>query len=288
MRILALSAHAVADTQRVIGDWRLARARGVQVSESLDGMGDWPDAIVGMSISRMRDTWIAINRYPSVPFYAYMWDAYSWVWERPRAGEYDYREYGKLLGHAREIWVPSVCTGVRTKQWWGYENWRVVLSSVPYWDWPDVGDDGYALCTLREIPDRCWGWFARACEELGIPYRMTQHQCSFAEYQRVVARCRFLCSPLEELSTGGLTLLEGYRLGKPCLLSDSPWHGGADYLGNRATYFDHRNYLDFRRALQEMHERPPAVPDDARHWVENRYNAGRMIEDMLARIQATL
>lgn len=287
--LLVLTAVPVSGTNRVIGDWSYARFLGYNVTLWPERPRVRPDAVVCMSISRMAEAYEARRQWPDVPLWCYQWDAYEWVWSNPRPGEYDYGRWGELLRQSREIWVPSVCTGQRTREWWGLDNWRVVLSSVPWWDPPGpVTDEGYLLCSLREIPDPWCNRFEQACEELGIPYRRSNHTLSWEEYQRTVAGCRALVSHYYELSTGGLTLLEGYRLGKPVLLNASPWHGGIDYFGNRAQYFREGDYADFKHCLQELWTNPPAVPADAREWVEDRYDDGRFIRTMLERIHATL
>ena len=255
-----------------------------------------PNVIISMGVTVMEETFLALDLWPKVPLYCYNWDCYEWVWTRPRPGEYDYKRYGELLSRAREIWVPSHCTGVRTTQWWGLKNWHVVLSAVPYWDWEykevatgagtgdSLQDGGYAFCALREIPDQWWGVFEECCAELKIPYVCTKHERSYTEYQRAVAHCRFLVSPLYELSTGGLSLLEGYYLGKPCLLSDSEWHGGRDYLGGRAHYFKFPDKEDFKRQLLMLYSNQQPVEPDHKEWVEKNFSDQRMIDDMLAAI----
>ena len=245
-----------------------------------------PDVIFGMGVGAMEETFATVEMFPDVPLYCYNWDTYEWVWTNPRPGEYDYDRYGKLLSLAEEIWTPSECTSRRTTQWWGLEDTHVILSSCPRWDWGDTLNRGYILCSLREIPDPHWNWFERACKELGLPYRMTQHECSYPQYKEAVANCRFLVSHLYEASTGGLTLLEGYYHGKPCLISDSPWHGGRDYFGDRATYFDHTSYKNFKIKLQNMYIDPPLPhPDQAKTYVVDNFSDKRMINEMLGRLK---
>lgn len=272
---------------QTIPSWSLLRQLGHEVHLTCDGaskIGD-PDVIIGMGVGAMEETYQAVREFAKARLYCYNWDTYEWVWTRPRPGEYDYRRYGELLKQANEVWVPSRCTGLRTQQWWGIDNWRVILSSCPKWDYPNVRDDGYVLCTLRPIPDPWWGAVEKACDQLGIPYQMTLHEQSFDAYQNAVAGCRFLVSPLYELSTGGLSLLEGYRLGKPCLLNDSPWHGGRDYFGKRAEYFPHGQFEMFKQALQRMYDRPPQVDrEECRRWVDETFADDIMVEEMLCRI----
>lgn len=245
-----------------------------------------PDAIIGVSISGMGETLDAMKAWPDVPLFCYNWDCYSWAWVRPRRKEYDYHLYGEMLKKCREVWVPSVCTGRQTSLWWGVDNWHVILSSAPFWEHDNVGDDGYAFCSLREVPDLWYGMFERACEELGIPYKTTDHAVSKDDYRNLLARCRFIVSHYREASTGGLSLLEAYYLGKPCLISDSEWNGAKDYFGNRAMYFHGKSYDDFKYALQQMHLYSVKVPSDHRTWCLANYHEDRMFNDMVDRIHA--
>lgn len=147
-----------------------------------------------------------------------------------------------------------------------------------------VKDGGYALCTLRHLPDACDTWFEQCCAELGIPFLRTDHNLDRAGYERAVAECRFLVSHYREASTGGLTLMEGYRLGKPVLLSDSRWNGARDYFGDRAVYFRGDDREDFKTALGTMHSAPSPVPPDCRQWVEREFSDTVMVEAMLGRM----
>ena len=338
MNFLVVSRVSIPAKDRTLPAWEHLRSLGHTVTvEHPDSVPSdlQPDVMISMGITIMEETFRALERFPLTPLYCYNWDVYAWVWTNPRPGEYDYRRYGELLAKAREVWVPSVCTGRRTEQWYGLKNWRVILSACPWWDWPEepcpndclngflegedydgnpivneyggvkcmtcngrgkikgVRDEGYALCCLREIPDPWWGMFERCCEELGIPYEMPKHEKTYEEYQDLVAGCRFLCAPLFELSTGGLSLLEGYRLGKPVLLSDSEWNGGRDYFGDRAKYFMHGDETNFKYMLRWMHDYPwenskfGGNRTEHKEWIEANFNDRRMVEDMLRAIKET-
>lgn len=257
-----------------------------------------PDAVVGMSVTLMEETFAGFRRWPNAKRYCYNWDVYEFVWTNPRKeeregtpGRLDYARYGKLLEMADEVWTPSDCTTRRTKQWYPWvTNVRRILSSAPTWEYENVHDGGYALCCLREIPDPWWGVFERCCGDLGIPFKSTRHECSEAEYRDAVAGCRFICAPLYELSTGGLSLLEAYYHGKPVLLSDSEWNGGQDYFGDRASYFRHGDEDDFKLWLTAMMKTRPehAIHRDHKEWVTTHFSPERMTNDILIRIEANL
>lgn len=279
MNLLVLQATAIAGSGYSIPDWSYA----IEEGHTIDSVT--PDAIISMSISQMDRTFIAHREYPGVPIFCYNWDVYKWVWDNPRPGEYNYKQYGELLSEAEEIWVPSNCTGRRVEEWYGLTNWNRILSSVNYWDCDSVRDDGYALCCLREIPDPRWGIFQKTCQRLGIPYRETLHGVTYEEYKDAVAHCRFLVAPLYELSTGGLSLLEGYNLGKPCLISDSEWNGGRDYLGPAATYFVDGDERDFGSKLASMYVNTPTVSDESKEYMACQFTDKRMVQNMLSRIE---
>lgn len=283
MNLYVATQLSIPALKRCIPNWEILRDSfpGVYADNSYP-----PDAIISMGIGAMEETWRVIEKYPRTPLFCYNWDTYEWVWTRPRRGEYNYHRYGELLARATEIWVPSRCTGLRTQQWWGLKNWHVILSSVPYWDHDDVKDEGYVYCSLREIPDSLWDTLKPACREAGIPLEMSRHELGYPEYQKMLAHCRFMVSHCYELSTGGLSLLEGYYLGKPCLLCDSPWHGGRDYFGGRARYFQWQSVRDLKDQLLLMYREPQLyVEADHKEYVSSRFSDHRMIEDMLGRIQ---
>lgn len=293
MNILVCSRISIPAKDRTLPTWEHLRALGHEIiveHPSSVPTTERPDAMISMGVTIMEETFEALDRFPGVPLYCYNWDCYEWVWKNPRPGEYDYVRYGELLRKAEEVWVPSVCTARRTVQWWNIPPNRIVriLSACPWWDHPNVRDEGYALCCLREIPDPWWGMFEKCCEEMNIPYRMSKHEKSYEEYQDLVAGCKFLCAPLYELSTGGLSLMEGYRLGKPVLLSDSEWNGGVDYFGKRAAYFRHGDVADFQRWLYVMYHGvwTPNLECQKR-YIEENFSDERMGENMLGRILAT-
>ena len=333
MNFLIVSRISIPAKDRTLPCWNYLRSLGHTVTvEHPDSVpsSEQPDVIICMGVTIMTEAFRAIERWPGVPLMAYNWDVYRWIWEpgqegkvqakhKSRPNEYNYLQWGDLLRRAREVWVPSHCTGLRTTQWYGLTNWRVILSACPWWEYEEkckacdghgglryepgllvtacnkcqgtgrvsgIRDDGYALMCLREIPDPWWGVFEECCEELGIPYRCTRHEVSYREYQEAVAHCRFLCAPLYELSTGGLSLMEGYYHGKPVLISSSPWNGGADYFGPRAYYFEHGNCEDFKQKLLALYNRP-TTPIGHREYITENFSDQRMVDDMVRAIAET-
>jgi hypothetical protein len=286
MNFLICSKVSIPARDRTLPCWEYLRSLGhtVEVCHPHKLHTCKPDVIISMGVTIMEETFQAIARFPDAKLFCYNWDCYEWVWSNPRPGEYDYKRYGELLKLATEIWVPSYCTGQRTTQWWRLNNWHRVLSACPWWDYDNVRDGGYILCCLREIPDPQWDWFERACKEANLPYKMTMHEQSYEAYQDAVAGCRFIVAHMFELSTGGLSLMEAYYHGKPCLINDSEWNGGKDYMGERATYFDSNNFDDLIYKLNKMYTDPLPVMSDHKEHITENFSDQRMVDDMLARI----
>lgn len=284
-------------TETTIPAWEYMRSLGHTVwVEHPDSkvITDKPDVIICMGITVMEQAILAIRRFPNTRIYFFQWDTYAWVWTSPRPsngrtfrGEYNYRQWGNVLESATEIWVPSKCTGKRVTQWWNLHNWYTILSSVPYWDYRNVQDKGYIYCALREIPDPQWNMLQLACKYLKLPLVMTKHEFDYEVYQETLANCSFIVSHCFELSTGGLSLLEAYYLGKSCLLSDSQWHGGKDYMGERAMYFKCADFNDLCDKLSFMWQNKKDNREslkDGQDWVRKNYSDSVMIDKILGRI----
>lgn len=284
MKLLVLSSVSIPEAGRYLPDWSLLP---MEFKVKFDHTDERPDAVVCMSVSRTSQAFDALRRWPGVPFFVYHWDCYSWIWTRPRPNEYDYDFYGRMLKQAHEIWVPSRCTALQAKQWWDV-TCRVLRPSAPTWDAPNVKDGGYALCTLRRLPDECEGWFERACEELNLSYYRPNHALPYHRYQELVAGCRVVVSHYKEASTGGLTLLEAYHLGKKVLLTDSLWNGANEYFGDRAVHFPYDDYPVFRDTLGNVMQNSGYVAPDHREWVRENFSDERMLGEMLERLNANL
>ena len=294
MVILVVSKVSIPDKDRTLPAWSYLRGLGYEII--VEHPGSVPtdrkvDAIISMGVTVMEETFEAVRRFPGILLGCFNWDCYEWVWTNPRPGEYDYKRYGELLRQAAIVWVPSFCTARRTEQWWPWTKGKcqTILSACPWWDSDKVHDGGYALCTLRHIPDPWDTKFEEACEAIRIPYLRTDHNLSRQEYEDAVAGCCFMVSHYYEASTGGLTLLEAYRLGKPCLINNSEWNGAKDYFGNRARYFQAGDEQDFKVKLLGMHQNPPVLDvQECKTWIETNHNDFRMVDQMVESIKAEL
>lgn len=164
-----------------------------------------------------------LNPVPTVYF---NWDLYPWQYDGPNPS---WRRYAEDMKRATAILVPSESVRKRTKEFCKRES-TVVLSACNPFD-AEPFDGGWVLDVMRHYSgDPNTGAVKRACDELGIPCIETGANLPKHEFERAVAGARLLVSSYYEASTGGLTLLEGYRLGKRVLISDSPYQGANDYF----------------------------------------------------------
>lgn len=236
------------------------------------------DATILWSISQQRRV------TGRAPLFVYCWDLYEWVLSDKQRGP-DYGPYRKICEQAKEVWVPSQCTADRLKEFWGIEHTHVIRTSIPIYE-RKTEDRAYVLQPLRNLPDKQAGWVEKACEELGITCVSPNHQLPKEEWKETVARCRLIVSGFYEASTGGLSAMEGYYLGKPVLASDSPYCGLRDYLGDRAWYFS--DYEDLKKKLQYLWQHRPPVKDDHKTYISRTFSERKMGEQMEERIKCNL
>ncbi len=228
-----------------------------------------------------------------VPLIHYCWDLYPWQLEGTYPGAWKshlWQPYLQQLRQCVEVWVPSVCTQKRVQQF-AHTDAHVILSAVHPWT-HEVSDQGYIVDVMRPYPDPLCGSVAQACKELDLPCVETQAALPWGEYQKTISGATLLVSAYDEASTGGLSLLEGYYLGKPVLISDSPWLGASDYFGDRAAYFHagDRDHLreQIRRLYEDRRTPDPASLRVARNWVETTYSNAAMAARMVRRLQEVL
>ena len=212
------------------------------------------DVILVKSIIKMEDAWRIVESYPNIPMINYNWDVYSWALENPRPNDYDYATYKELCEQSLEVWVPSRAVQKSLKDFWNMDS-VVMKSYFPTKPYNDSGKGDYAFQALRRNPDIHMDWFQQACEEIKIPYKMTNPDFPVSErnYRYMLSNAKILVSPIYEMSTGGMFLFEGAMWEKPILASDSPYMGVVDYLGDSIAYFKWNSFEDFKDKLQKVY-----------------------------------
>jgi hypothetical protein len=221
------------------------------------------DALLSLQMGSHQDIIRLHSQVPHIPLYTYVWDCYEWIWDHGRG--YDWAGYGELCKVSDRVFVPS--EGQRQRL---FQHWNIPLEkseSIPayaqYFDY-EISDEDYVCDPLRSIPDRHAGWVEKACNELGIPYNHGGRgkggkQKSWDDYKKFIANSSFIICPWYEASTGGMSLMEGYNIGKEILICDSPYMGAKDYFGDRAHYFQ-PNYDSLKEQIKYMWATRPTGP----------------------------
>jgi len=260
------------------------RSRGHTVVEN-ELKSITPDVIIGASISVINKIRHAQKTFPNVPMINYNWDVYEWVWKHPRG--YDWKGYGELLKNSHEVWCPSESVVKRNFDWFkiGQDKSIIIKTFARLFDYEgEVKDQRFIYNPLRSIPDRNLGWLKKACTNLNIPLVQSGHRLTESEFQKTILNCSFMVCEYYEASTGGLTLIEGHKYGKPVLVSDSPYMGAKDYFGDRAEYFKHNDYASFEKKIKHLWENTPVLKRDECEKFVQQYTIESMIDKMEERL----
>lgn len=223
----------------------------------------------------------------------YCWDLYPFQlepWEPEIRTDVDYwKPYVESLKTCLDVWVPSRCTVRRIEEFTG-RSAQVILTSVRPWSidlqFTEPGD--YVVDVMRKYPDPNRYAVRRACESLGIKCIETQNKMPWEKFKQTIAGARLLVSANWECSTGGLTLLEGYWHGVPALISDSPRHGGSDYLGNHAIYFRWDDPNNLREMIKYFAKTARIDPTKTRPWITENFSEAAMAKRMVDRFKELL
>lgn len=233
------------------------------------------------------------NSRDRIPVIHYCWDLYPFQLIKREDTTEDYHnrwiEYTDWLRSARGIIAPSVSAAKRIGETVPDIPISVVRSSVRVFDTEVISPGEYILDPVRKYPDPNNYAVENACRDLGLPLVQSMNRLSWSEFKKTVGGCRFLVSAQYEASTGGLSTLEGYALGKPVLLSDSEYHGGRDYFGGRATYFRWDDPSDLKDKLTQLWDSPTVLDrDDCLSWVEENYSNKAMAQGIAEAIKTWL
>lgn len=207
------------------------------------------DVIFCASIVKMNEA-LAVKSHTQKPLVVYCWDYYLWAHEGKHHDGSNWKAYATFLQNADLVIVPSSSQQLRLKELLGIDS-VVVRTGIKTYEEP-VEDGGYILDPVRYYPEENRDWAERAAKELGIPIVHSEHQFTEENFRKLVACCTFMTCAYREASTGGLTLMEGLALGKPSLVSNSPYMGAKDYLGNLGEYFQYDDFKDLKKKMLKM------------------------------------
>lgn len=206
-----------------------------------------------------------------LPVVAYCWDYYSWAHAGNHHDTNNWALYAEFLRDATVI-VPSEAQKRLLKELIGVDA-HVVRSGVKKRPGPVI-DGNFILDPVRYYPEKNRTWAEEAAAELNIPLIHSEHQFTNEEFQELVASCTFMTCAYREASTGGLTLAEGLWLGKPALVSNSPYMGAKDYLGPHGFYFQYDDFEDLKVKMDLLWLERPQV--DAKDYFNTELSFDRM------------
>jgi len=230
--------------------------------------------------------------FPNIPFINLVLDLYATVWSSPNPHGYQFEKYKEYIKKSIEVWPISSSVHKRMLEYGiDPEKIKTLLIWARFFEYNgEVKDERFIFNPLRPYPsDKNLGWLKRACSELQIPLYESNHKLSEENFQKVIAECSFMCCEYHEASTGGLTLLEGYRLGKPVIVSDSKYMGAQDYFGDKAKYFNDNSYEDFKNTIKNTWENTPKLNrDECVKFTDSIPSKEVMVDNMIDRLNALL
>jgi hypothetical protein len=227
------------------------------------------DIIFNMSAFNFKMADEIHKKHPKIPLVNYVWDYYKFAHDGKHW--FDWKSYADFLKKSDKIIVPSYSQKLRLKELLGLDS-VVVKAGHRMFD-AEINDKRFVLDNMRWYPEKNERWIVDACDDLCISVIHPDHNFPSELFSKTVASCTFLACGYLEASTGGLTILEGLWLGKPTLLSDSPYQGGKDYLGDWAVYFKHDDFNDCKKKLKEMFYNTPKIDiDKARKYIIDNFS----------------
>jgi hypothetical protein len=238
---------------------------------------DEADFIFCASVMKMREAMVA-KANSHIPLVIYCWDYYLFAHDGRHKG-WEWKHYAQFMKDADLVLVPSSGQQLRLKELLGIDS-VVVKSGITTYDLPIIDGD-FILDPLRYYPEEQRTWAEQAAEKLGIPIIHSEHQYKKEDFKKLVASCTFLTCCVPEASTGSLTISEGLWLGKPSLLSNSPYMGGKDYLKDYATYFQWDDFDDLVAKMKDMWENRRKLDlEEVRSYMRKELAHDKMISDM--------
>jgi len=255
------------------------RKKGIDVI--VNGCDDECDVILCMNgLSQFPTVKNISNKYPNKKVIIYVWDVYPWT---SYASGYD-----DIKQVATEIWVPSSEVALRLNEIYNISKHKikVIKSYVEFFDHDHNNSISrkFVFHPVRNYSDPNYGFTERACDELNIPCIRSNHSLNYEEYKETILNCSFLVTEYMEASTGGLTLLEGYKHGKNVLISDSIYQGARDYFGHRAYYFKDGDYEDFKNKIKMLWELDEEIDLKDRNEFCKQFDKETIVDEILKNI----
>lgn len=242
------------------------------------------DFIIGGTVGVAREIRDMHNRFPNIKMINYVWDLYPWVVE---SNMYDFNTYVELLQSSIEIWCPSTEVAIRLQEFYQLSHKCNIIKSYAEFYEDDknlLANNNFIYHPVRPYKDPNSRILDKVCDKIG--YELFRggdtHKLTYDQYKEKVLTCSFLITEYHEASTGGLTLLEGYYHGKDVLISDSPYQGGRDYLGNRAYYFKDGDVEDLEEKVKMLWNKSQTYKISQEELQERREYCSQFHIEMMA------
>lgn len=230
------------------------------------------------SISMM-DKAIMAKRTSGKPLVTYCWDYYLWAHEGKHHDKNSWVRYAEMLKESDLVIVPSNGQKQRLKELLDVDS-VVVRTGIKTYDGVPT-DEGFILDPVRFYPEENRDWAIKAAQELNIPIVHSEHQFSLEEFRKLVLSCTFMTCAYREASTGGLTLMEGLWHGKPSLVSNSPYMGAKDYIGEFGNYFQFDSYEDLLVKMKDMWDNRKKIDTTkAREYMQKHFSFDAMANNL--------
>lgn len=220
--------------------------------------------------------------FPDIPVVNWVWDYYKFAHEgRHMINDKvnDWTPYVDFLKRSKLIIACSSGVQKGLKDLLGLDS-QVILTGMNCKDM-ETRDGRFVLDHMRWYPEENEKWVVNACDELGIKSIHPNHRFHKEMFDKMLANCTFTACGYRDVSTGGLTVIEGLWNGKTALLSNSPYAGGSDYMKHYGTYFQYDDYEDCKRKIQETFENPPKINiKEARDYIRENFSYELMADNL--------
>ena len=245
------------------------------------------DFIINTSCASVGLLDILHKKFPNVPIINLVLDFYKSVWTCPNPHGYDFELYKKYMSISKELWCLSEEVVLRMKEEGIKTKCKVIRIWARLFEYQnEIIDKRYILQPMRAYKcDKNFQWLKKACIELQIPLAEPNHQFSESKLQQAIAECSFIVCEYHEASTGGLTLLEGYRLGKPVVISNSKYMGARDYFGDKAIYFDDSSYEEFKKTIKQTWDNTPKLDVTECRNHTDKFTKENMVSKMIEQMK---
>ena len=228
--------------------------------------------------------------YPDKPFITYIWDLYASTLFDTRG--YNWEGFEKVCRNSEHC--ITVAEGQRQRALDIYEleedKITVVKRYAELFDYDDIQDKDYIYQPLRWYPfDPQNNWLQVAAGILQLPFSVTDRgqgsELPLTKYKDVLANSSFLVSPYWEHSTGGLSCIQAYNLGKPILYSATEYNAGHEYLGERAIYFS-PSFDEFAVTVKELWDNRPKLDlADCQAFCQDNYSISVMAKNLVRELK---